>query len=123
MKLGSVYVLLALLLCVTSAEPVVAGVNSWTTEGPFGASVSALAIDPVTPSTLYAGTYQGIYRSTDQGGHWPRVFTLFFLGYGHYVSALVVDLHPIIFLCRDLWQRGHEEYGRWQYLGFCFPLG
>lgn len=32
--------------------------------------VNALAIDPGTPSTLYAGTDCGIYRSFDAGGTW-----------------------------------------------------
>ena len=35
-----------------------AGINVWTSHGPGVAGVTALAIDPTTPSTLYAGTYQ-----------------------------------------------------------------
>jgi hypothetical protein len=35
----------------------------------------ALAIDPTTPSTLYAGGYSGVFRSTDSGGSWSAVST------------------------------------------------
>jgi len=38
--------------------------------------VTQLAIDPLTPSTLYAGTRGvGIFRSTDSGDHWTVVST------------------------------------------------
>ena len=38
--------------------------------------VAALAIDPVTPSTLYAGTDGGgVFKSTDGGGTWSAVNT------------------------------------------------
>ena len=36
-------------------------------------SVRALAIDPQTPSTLYAGTGNGVFRSTDGGASWTAV--------------------------------------------------
>ena len=50
--------------------------------------VSALAIDPATPTTLYAGTSGGVYKSTDGGGNWSAVNT----GLGSAaVSALAVD--------------------------------
>src|SRR5664279_989140 len=54
-----------------------AGINVWTTNGPSGAAVKALAIDPSTPSTLYAGTAPGfiaapggVFQSTNSGGSW-----------------------------------------------------
>ena len=35
---------------------------------PEDTDVSALAIDPQTPATVYAGTYyHGVFKSTDQG--------------------------------------------------------
>ena len=49
----------------TSAPP-----GGWTTGGPYGGTVHALAIDPTTPTTLYAGTYIGVFKSTDAGGTW-----------------------------------------------------
>jgi uncharacterized delta-60 repeat protein len=59
-----------------SAHIAQAGVNLWTSHGPYGGSVRTLAIDPHTPSTLYAGTYgagngtDGVFQSTDSGAHW-----------------------------------------------------
>jgi photosystem II stability/assembly factor-like uncharacterized protein len=50
-----------------------AGVNEWTTNGPEGAAIGVLAIDPHTPTTLYASTSVGVFKSTDGGGHWSAV--------------------------------------------------
>ena len=47
------------LLIASQAGPVSAGPNIWTSIGPEGGVILALAIDPTTPSTLYAGTYGG----------------------------------------------------------------
>jgi hypothetical protein len=33
--------------------------NAWTSLGPDGGDVAALAIDPITPTTIYAGTWYG----------------------------------------------------------------
>jgi photosystem II stability/assembly factor-like uncharacterized protein len=35
--------------------------------------VDALAIDPTTPTTLYAGAGSRVYKSTDSGGTWTSV--------------------------------------------------
>lgn len=43
---------------------------------PAGATVTALAPDPVDPSTVYAGTAaQGVFKSTDAGATWSPVGT------------------------------------------------
>src|SRR5512139_2580659 len=48
-----------------------AGNSIWTTMGPEGLTVLALAIDPFTPSILYAGTDgSGLFKSTDGGETW-----------------------------------------------------
>jgi hypothetical protein len=36
-------------------------------------TVSSIAIDPQTPSTIYAGTGAGVFRSTDGGATWGAV--------------------------------------------------
>ena len=41
-------------LLVTSSMTAEGGINSWTSIGPEAGSIAALAIDPVTPGTLYA---------------------------------------------------------------------
>ncbi len=52
-----------------------AGVNEWTSIGPYGpgGNVRALAIDPQTPSNLYAGTDRGVFKSQDGGISWSPV--------------------------------------------------
>src|SRR5262249_51460449 len=43
---------------------------SWNATGLADVDVLTLAIDPLTPTTLYAGTSDGVYKSTDGGTMW-----------------------------------------------------
>ena len=53
-------------------------------------AIAALAIDPSTPTTLYAGTSGGgVFKSTDGGGSWRAINTG--LNTTFVVSALVID--------------------------------
>jgi hypothetical protein len=66
--------LLAAGLSLAGPSVAAAGINIWTSHGPYEVSVSALAIDPTTPSTLYAGTNGGgVFQSTNSGGSWSPV--------------------------------------------------
>ena len=48
----------------------------WKSNGPYGGAIFTLAIDPVTPTTLYAGTFGGgIFKTTTGGMHWTAVNT------------------------------------------------
>jgi photosystem II stability/assembly factor-like uncharacterized protein len=58
-------------------------------DGPPDA-VSLLAIDPVNPTTLYAGTIDGVFRSTDSGSHWTSITRSIHPALGG-VSAFAVD--------------------------------
>jgi hypothetical protein len=51
------------------------GGDSWTAYGDAGVSFFSLALDPATPSTLFAGniTGYGALKSTDGGAHWNQV--------------------------------------------------
>jgi len=60
-----------------------AGVDVWTTTGPEGGTVQALAIDPQNPATLYAAVRHNaspestdVYKSTDAGSSWRVVANL-----------------------------------------------
>jgi photosystem II stability/assembly factor-like uncharacterized protein len=62
-----------------------AGVGVWTGHGPEGGPISALAVDPTNPLTLYAGG-SGVFKSTDGGK------TGGFVGLsGYLVETLLVD--------------------------------
>ncbi len=47
-----------------------AGIDEWTSIGPFGGSIEAVAIDPINSNTLYVGTVGGVYKSTTHGTLW-----------------------------------------------------
>ena len=66
-----------------------AGVNQWTSHGPEGEYVQALAIDPQTPTTLYAGTSgAGVFKSSNGGQSWSAINA----GLGDpFVNALAID--------------------------------
>jgi hypothetical protein len=51
--------LLCGLVLAVGARPAQAGINVWTSHGPEGGRVGALAVDPKNPTTLYAGTHGG----------------------------------------------------------------
>src|SRR5574341_1313772 len=53
-------------LIVVGTRTAQGGVEVWTKHGLYGRGVTALAIDPLTPSTLYAGT-QEIGRASCRG--------------------------------------------------------
>src|SRR5436190_20840916 len=75
--------MLSVLLLVVSLHRAEAGVNAWTTNGPHSETINALAIDPQTPTTLYAGTSgHGVFKSTDGGGNWSAVNTGLTTPYG-----------------------------------------
>ncbi len=67
-----------------------AGQGVWTTGGPVDSGwISALAINPATPSTLYAAAVDAIFKSTDSGGTWAILAPT--SGFYYYYSALAVD--------------------------------
>jgi uncharacterized repeat protein (TIGR01451 family) len=58
---------------------------TWTSDGPAGGEVLAVAIDPLTPTTLYAGTRGGVFKSVDGGGSWRA------LGPNALIDGLAID--------------------------------
>lgn len=50
--------------------------------------VNALGVDPETPTRIYAGTTQGLFRSSDRGESWSRIGESIL---GDYVSTLAID--------------------------------
>ena len=65
-------------LLLATPCPARAGIGVWTIEsGPAGGNMSALAIDPAMPATLYAGALNGggVLKSTDGAAHWASINT------------------------------------------------
>lgn len=63
-------VVVALIFLSLFALPALAGVGVWTPLGPEGGSVWALAVDPDDDGIVYAGTFNGVFKSTDGGATW-----------------------------------------------------
>ena len=52
-------------------SPLMADENRWSTNGPYGARVSDIAIHPIDNQHIYIGTIEsGIYQTTDGGADW-----------------------------------------------------
>ncbi len=89
-------VALFILMLAGQAHAVSAGTNKWTTNGPPGpgGNVQAIAIDPATPSTLYAATSGSrVWISTNAGGSWKQVNNTL----TNNVAALAIDpTNPLI---------------------------
>lgn len=67
--------LLVLLAAALAPSALKAGDNTWTSIGPFaaGGDVRTIAVDPVSPGTLYVGTDGGVFKSLDGGTSWGAV--------------------------------------------------
>src|SRR2546428_81874 len=53
-----------------------AGGGGWVSHGPDGGVMPVLAVDATTsPSTVYAGTDGGVFKTTNGGGSWSAVNT------------------------------------------------
>jgi hypothetical protein len=60
---------IAFLSCLGRASVAWAQGPTWASIGPEGGVILTLAIDPATPTTLYAGTNGGgAFKSTNRGG-------------------------------------------------------
>lgn len=71
-SLGCLSLLLAALF--VPSGPALAGVGIWTSLGPEGGEISALAVDPADPDVVYAGTHgSGAFKSTDGGDTWTAI--------------------------------------------------
>jgi hypothetical protein len=53
--------------------------------------VTSLAIDPLNPSTIYAGTNEGVFRSTDGGASWRSIRS----GMDFLLNVLALAIDPV----------------------------
>jgi photosystem II stability/assembly factor-like uncharacterized protein len=65
---------LAVLIPILFSQAAHAGFNRWTSGGPWAASVTAIAVDPADPQTVYAASWSdGIFRTRDGGTTWLAI--------------------------------------------------
>jgi len=75
------------LLLVLAASAAAAGAP-WQALGPYGGSITAIAVSPANPDTVYAAASSvGVFRSQDGGRTWSRTG----LSTEAMVSAIVID--------------------------------
>jgi photosystem II stability/assembly factor-like uncharacterized protein len=55
---------------LAAAGPAAGRAQAWSTRGPAGGNAYCVVADPAHPSTLYAGTDQGVFRSDNAGSSW-----------------------------------------------------
>ena len=81
---------LLLAASLAGVGPASAGVGVWgPSYGPGGGAIEALAVDPENPKTVYAGTFRGVFKSTDGCRSWRAANAG--LGKDPWVVALAVN--------------------------------
>ncbi len=119
--------LAAAALIATIREPVFAGINRWTSDGPYGGNVSVLGVDPSQPQIAYAGIRgYGVFKTLDGGASWIAVNLGFpgreTAGLPLYVLCLTIDPQHPLTLYAGLQQGGAfkstDGGATWHSLGF-----
>jgi len=61
-------------LMIALALPIPAGLNRWSTAGPYGGQMKFISVDPQTPNVLFAGISEGsFFRSRNWGQSWEVI--------------------------------------------------
>lgn len=81
---GVLFVLFLLLAGTATAE-----VNRWTSLGPLGADLQAVAVHPTEPATLFVGARGELFRSVDDGSSWQSIFSS--AGVHSVIATLAID--------------------------------
>jgi photosystem II stability/assembly factor-like uncharacterized protein len=69
-KIAAMMLMLMAIFCPSASSDI----NQWSTNGPYGASVKAIAIHPFDNQIIYIGTINnGIYKTTNGGESWAHV--------------------------------------------------
>ena len=73
--LGICFLIPTQALSAIDEQAVVVNFDTWTTHGPEGGQIGALAIDPDNPEIVYAASRLsgGVYKSTDGGLNWANI--------------------------------------------------
>ena len=81
MKNHRLFIILTTLALLLAAPRSAAAASSWTALGPFGGTVTSLAVDPDDARVVYATTgMEGVFKSTDAGATWTKLLRVFTSG-------------------------------------------
>ena len=89
--------IVAALAVALGSTPALAAVGSWSTTGPYGGSVTAMAVYEAAPNTLFAVGSGGVFRSVSGGSSWQRIEVGLVSG-GAYGDIAVATTSPVLFL-------------------------
>jgi photosystem II stability/assembly factor-like uncharacterized protein len=64
---------LVVILVLALLHSAFGGTNRWTSHGPEGGSVFAMAVDPLNDMVVYAGTAGGVYKTENAGESWTPI--------------------------------------------------
>lgn len=65
----------AIVVVLASGRSADAGINVWTSNGPDGGRINAVAMVRSNPNTVFAGTNAGVFKSVDGGATWTATNT------------------------------------------------
>lgn len=86
-----------------------------------GGGISALAVDPATPSTIYASGLEGVHVSTDRGSNWRlvRIEGDFGSATGTLMRALAIDPddQPTLYVGGDALYATSDGGSTWRNVG------
>jgi photosystem II stability/assembly factor-like uncharacterized protein len=91
-----------------------AGTNAWTSLGPEGGRIEAVAADPSRSGVFYAGTFDGtaLYKTTDSGATWSTVNTG--QSIKDAVDAITVDSQGTVYVgCNGAFLKGTAHGSNW----------
>ena len=79
---------------VAGSIPALAATGKWTTNGPYGGSVRALVIDPVSTGVSYVAGYGGVFKSTNGGALWTPSNSGFLYAAAPYLLVSALAMSP-----------------------------
>lgn len=104
----------------------IAGAGFWSSSGPSGGVVYDVEINPATPTTLYASTRGGIFKSIDGGLSWARAQNGI-VGSAGYNFRIVLDRDApdtlYTFDASGRLYRTTDGAANWALTGYVLPTG